>query len=110
EHARDAHRAGVEVVVLELPVLAERLAVVGGEDHERVAREAELVETIEEWPNRLGVHASDARIVQALDEAHVAGVAPVDAVPEPPGDAFPRGHAHPARVAPAVDGIEHPSP
>src|SRR5439155_26954121 len=95
------------LVVLEMPVLAERLAVVGGEDDQRVAREAELVEPVEERPDRLGVHAPDARIVQALDEADVAGVVAVDAVPEPARDAFPRGLAHFALRAQAVDGVEH---
>src|SRR5439155_7957973 len=79
----------------------------GGEDDERVAPEAELVEPVEERPDRLAVHAANTRVVQALDEAHVARVVAVDAVPEAPGDPFPRRHAHPALRAQAMDGVEH---
>ena len=49
EDERHTQRLGVQVVVPEVTMLGERLAMIGGEDDERVAGEAERVETTEQW-------------------------------------------------------------
>jgi hypothetical protein len=71
---RYVHRRVEEVVaVAERPVLEEFLAVVGGDDDQRMLENAALLERVEE-PAELFVHRRDLRVVHACQARDVLGL------------------------------------